>query len=197
MKKNRWQDYYARQAKKKGWLARSIFKLEEIDSKYHLFQKGSRVLDLGCYPGSWSQYVLTRVGPKGEVIGLDLKEPESLKAPNFRFYKFDVLAVDIDWLVSQLGKVNAVLSDLAPSTSGIRAVDAARSIELADRALKIALAIVAPSGSFLCKVFESEDLREFRSKVSRCFRTTTAIRPKAVRKGSREIYVIGKKRINS
>ncbi|HDM09496.1 MAG TPA: RlmE family RNA methyltransferase [Desulfobacteraceae bacterium] len=194
MKKNRWQDHYARQAKEKGWLARSIFKLQEIDNRYHLIQRGHRVLDLGCHPGSWSQYALKKIGAKGELIGIDLKEPESLRAPNFRFYQLDILTIDTNWLVSQLGQVNVVLSDLAPRTSGIRSADTARSMELAERALEISLSVLTANGSFLCKVFESEELRAFRSEISRCFSITKAFRPKAVRKGSREIYVMGRKR---
>ncbi|RLB39273.1 MAG: 50S rRNA methyltransferase [Deltaproteobacteria bacterium] len=197
MKKDRWQDHYARQAKEKGWLARSVFKLEEIDTKYHLIRPRSRVLDLGCYPGSWSQYALSKVGPRGEVIGIDLVKPEQLKASNFRFYQADVLTLEADQLKSLVGQVNTVLSDLAPRTSGIKEADAARSMELAEKALEIALSLLIVNGSFLCKVFECQELEELRSRISQLFRASKAIRPKAVRKGSREIYLVGRKRIIS
>ena len=73
-KTDRWEDHYTRQAKRENWLARSVYKLEEIDTRFKLIGRGQRLLDLGCYPGSWSQYALRRVGPKGEVVGLDLQD---------------------------------------------------------------------------------------------------------------------------
>ena len=88
---NRWEDHYARRARQEKWLARSVYKLEEIDRKFGLLRPGQRLLDLGCYPGSWSQYCTRRVGPKGDVVGLDLKAPEKFSAPNFRFIQADVL----------------------------------------------------------------------------------------------------------
>ena len=194
MKKNRWQDYYAREAKKKGWLARSVFKLEELDSKYQLLHQGDKVLDLGCYPGSWTQYSLKRIGSKGEVIGIDLNEPELPKASRFRFIKADVLKIDLEQLDTLIGRVNVVLSDLAPRTTGVKSADAARSLELAHRALEIALRVLVRNGAFVCKVFEGHGLQEFRSETSRYFTTLKALRPKAVRKGSREIYLIAKGR---
>jgi len=197
MKKNRWQDHYALQAKKKGWLARSIFKLEELDSKYHLLHQGDRVLDLGCYPGSWIQYSLKKVGSKGEVIGIDLNKPKSLNAPNFRFVKADVLKVPLEWLDTHIGRVNVVLSDLAPRTTGVKSADAARSMELAQRAFEIASRLLERNGAFVCKVFEGQGLQEFRSEISGHFTTIRAIRPKAVRKGSREIYLIAQGKIFS
>ena len=196
-KKNKWQDHYTRKAKEQGWLARSIFKLQELDAKYHFLHKGDRVLDLGCCPGSWTQYSLKKVGPGGSVVGLDLEQPKSLAGPNFRFVKADILDIDARWLEAQVGIVDIVLSDLAPRTTGIKSTDAMRSAELAQKALEIALRLLKVGGTFVCKVFESQELGNFRAKMSRHFGVVRAVRPKAVRKGSREIYIIGQKRILS
>ena len=195
MRRNRWQDHYALQAKQEGWRARSVFKLAEIDSRYRLLRPGDRVLDLGCYPGSWSQYCLKKVGAKGKVVGLDLTQPESLNGTNFEFIKADVLRVDLNWLREQIGPMNIVLSDLAPRTTGVKSTDSARSMELARRAFEISLCLLQHKGAFVCKVFEGQDLKGFRSEISKNFTTLRAIRPKAVRKGSREIYLIAQGRI--
>ena len=156
VKKSKWDDHYALRARKEHWLARSVYKLEEIDRKYRLIRPRDRVLDLGCYPGSWSQYCLKKVGPKGEVVGMDLKAPELLSAPNFTFLKADILDLDIEWLIHEIGPRDAILSDLAPQTSGIGVTDAARSLHLAEGAFRIALAVLRRGGNFLCKVFEGE-----------------------------------------
>jgi len=172
-----------------------VFKLAEIDARYRLVRPGNRVLDLGCYPGSWSQYCIKKVGPKGKVVGLDLAQPESLNGANFQFIKADILKIDPSWLREQIGPMNIVLSDLAPRTTGVRFTDVARSMELARRAFEICLYLLQPRGAFVCKVFEGQGLKEFKSKISKNFAAARAIRPKAVRKGSREIYLVAQGRI--
>ena len=191
VKKSKWDDHYALRARKEHWLARSVYKLEEIDRKYRLIRPRDRVLDLGCYPGSWSQYCLKKVGPKGEVVGMDLKAPELLSAPNFTFLKADILDLDIEWLIHEIGPRDAILSDLAPQTSGIGVTDAARSLHLAEGAFRIALAVLRRGGNFLCKVFEGEDLKTFRKEVLQKFGQGRTVRPAAVRKASREVYLLG------
>lgn len=188
---NRWDDHFAHRARKEQWLARSVYKLEEIDKKHKLIRPGDGILDLGCYPGSWSQYCLKKVGPKGTVVGMDLKEPHRLSAPNFRFIRADILTVDIESLGDVIGPRDGVLSDLAPQTSGIGVTDAARSLRLAQGALRIALAVLKKGGNFLCKVFEGEDLYVFRNDVLQRFTQGRTVRPAAVRKASREVYILG------
>ena len=141
-KGNRWKDYYAEKARGEKWLARSVYKLEEIDRKHGIIRKGSHILDLGCYPGSWSQYCLKKAGIRGRVVGLDLKRPDRLIAPQFRFLEADILQLRADWLRQEAGEFDAVISDLAPSTTGIRIIDTRRSLELAERALEIALSLI-------------------------------------------------------
>ena len=186
-----WKDHYTDRAREERWLARSIYKLEEIDRKYSLIGKGSRLLDLGCYPGSWSQYSLEKVGPRGEVVGVDLREPERFSAPNFRFIKADVLTLNIEWLAKEIGFRDTVISDLAPQTTGIKVADTSRSMKLAKKALEISLALLKEKGHFLSKVFEGEDLKAFRNEVKNRFDQMRLIRPSAVRRGSKEIYLLG------
>ena len=191
IKGKRWEDHYTRRARAEKWLARSVYKLEEIDKKFKLIDKGYRLLDLGCYPGSWSQYCIKRVGPQGDVTGLDIKRPERLSAPNFRFIKADIFRLDPAWLLGETGLRDTVISDLAPQTTGIKLVDTRRSIELATRSLEIAIVMLNNKGNFLCKAFEGEGLKIFRDAFSGHFDRIRLIRPSAVRKGSREIYLLG------
>ncbi|MGM0427475.1 MAG: SAM-dependent methyltransferase [Thermodesulfobacteriota bacterium] len=191
MKPNRWDDYYARKAREEKWLARSVYKLQEIDRKFKLIHNGDQVLDLGCYPGSWSQYSLRKVGPKGEVIGIDQNPPQHLLAPGFRFIQADVFTADLEWFSAEISLRDVVLSDLAPPTTGIRIRDESRSLVLARRALEIARALLKPKGRFLCKIFEGEDLAWFKQELSSDFRVIRSFRPKATRKKSREVYLVG------
>ena len=102
MSRTSWEDHFTRRARDEKWLARSVYKLEEIDRRYRLINTGQRILDLGCYPGSWSQYCTRRVGPQGEVVGVDLKRPDRFDAPNFKFLHADVLNLDLDQLKKDL-----------------------------------------------------------------------------------------------
>ena len=189
-KANAWEDHYTRRAREEHWLARSVYKLEEIDRKVHLIRAGDRVLDLGCYPGSWSQYSVAKVGPKGEVVGVDLKKPDRFCSPGFRFIQADVLSLDVEWLRKEVGPRQLVISDLAPATSGISVTDTSRSMELAQRALVLALAVLKKGGHFLCKVFEGSEVKAFRTELAAHFAKVQTLRPSAVRKASKEIYLL-------
>jgi 23S rRNA (uridine2552-2'-O)-methyltransferase len=193
-KTNTWEDHYTRRAREERWLARSIYKLEEIDRKVRLIRPGDRILDLGCYPGSWSQYSVVKVGPTGEVVGVDLKKPERFSSPRFKFIEADVLSLDVQWLREEIGARELVISDLAPATSGIAVTDTSRSMELARRALEIALAVLKKGGHFLCKVFEGQEVKAFRTELAEHFARVQTLRPSAVRKASREIYLLAMNR---
>ncbi|RLB19805.1 MAG: 50S rRNA methyltransferase [Deltaproteobacteria bacterium] len=192
MKRNQWEDHYTRQARKERWLARSVYKLQEIDQKFRIFARGNHVLDLGCYPGSWSQYALLKIKPGGLVTGIDLKVPDHLSDPRFRFLKADILLLDPESLEDAGCPLKVVMSDLAPRTTGIKEVDAARSMDLVRKASEIASSVLCPGGRFICKVFEGEDFRGFRDEVALRYKEVRIFRTGATRKKSREIYLIAK-----
>ncbi len=196
-KGNKWDDHYARRARKEKWPARSVYKLEEIDRRFKLIPRGARLLDLGCSPGSWTQYALKKAGPQGHVAGVDLNVPGLPQAENFLFIQADILTIDPDRLLLEIGERDLVISDLAPGTTGVKSADAARSAELVRSALGIARVLLRPGGHFLCKVFEGEDAQDLRKEIKEAFEKIRSIRPKAVRKGSREIYLLATDMRNS
>lgn len=191
MKSNRWDDHYTEKARKEKWLARSVYKLQEIDRKFKLIHKGDRVLDLGCFPGSWSQYAIRKVGEQGDVVGIDLHTPKAFSPPHFRCIKGDMETLEVKWLAEEIQPRDVVLSDLAPPTTGIRDTDAARSLALAEKAASVARALLKNRGHFVCKIFEGEDLKSFKSNISSSFKQVRLFRPKATRKRSREVYLVG------
>jgi len=190
-KHNRWQDHYTRRAKKERFPARSVYKLKEMQQKYSLIKKGDKVLDLGCAPGSWLLYAANLTGNKGEVVGIDLK-PVSERVPSHvRIYRSDILSMD-DELFKLTGKAfNVVLSDMAPSTTGSRHVDSARSFNLCHAALSIAQETLVSGGSFVCKIFHGEDFKKFSDAVKQGFDRHKIFKPQSSRKASKEIYIIG------
>jgi len=187
-KQKPWQDHYSQQAKRERYPARSVYKLEEIQKKHRPIKKGDKVLDLGCAPGSWLLYTAKLTGPKGRVIGVDLKPVSIQASPCINIIAADVFTLD----VTSLGKdFNVVLSDMAPATTGHKTVDAARSYNLCEAALKIAQDILLPSGSFVCKIFQGPDFNPFLDDVRAGFKKLKIFKPQSSRKASKEIYVIG------
>lgn len=184
-------DRFHQKAKKEGFLARAVFKLEEIDQQFKLFKPGQRVLDLGCAPGSWLQYARTRVGDKGVLVGLD-RAPLRGDVGRARIEVGDVLTIDPKILLGELPAFDVVLSDMAPDTSGVRSMDQARSEALFERALEIAMMTLAPGGSFVGKLFQGPEFKKLIEDVRSKFDVAKTAKPSSSRQISIEQYVIGK-----
>ncbi len=190
-KKNPWEDHYTQKARKDHFPARSVFKLQEIQQKVNLIQKGNSVLDLGCSPGSWLMLAATLTGPAGNVIGIDLK-PVTVSLPSHvRVFIADMLALP-DEISDAIGReFHVVISDMAPSTTGSKSVDATRSFDLSQAALTTAQNRLLPGGAFVCKIFQGEDFNQFIQRIKSLFNLHRIFKPQSSRKASREIYIIG------
>ncbi|MFH1262239.1 MAG: RlmE family RNA methyltransferase [Pseudomonadota bacterium] len=183
-------DSYYRKAKTEGFAARSVFKLEELDRKYKLFRAGQKILDLGAAPGSWMQYVSERVGEKGLVVAIDRNPLRTQVPANCRVLQADVLAVSSTELKEEFGSFDGLISDLAPQTTGDHEGDHARSVELCRCAFALANDLLVPGGSFVCKMYQGEESKEFLVSLQRSFQTAKIQKPKASRAESREIFFV-------
>ena len=192
-KHQRWTDHYSERAKKERYPARSVFKLKEAQKKFRLIRKGDRVLDLGCSPGSWLLYAAELTGKRGRVLGIDLKAIRIKLPPQTETLTADILTIDRAWLDErELGnRFNVVLSDMAPATSGNKGLDAARSFQLCQAALSIAEMVLKPGGSFICKIFQGEEFKEFADNVRNRFKHHKIFKPRSSRKESKEIFIVG------
>ena len=189
------QDYYFKKAKKENYPARSVYKLEEAQNKFHFIKRGDRVLDFGCFPGSWSIYAAKIVGPQGLVVGVDLQKANKIslaKAAEIIWFCDDIMSDDIVGKMQEVRKTfDIVLSDMAPQTSGNKWVDQQQSLNLARRVLELAASLLGNGGNFYVKVFEGEDFREFVDRVRKNFKTVKIVKPKSSRNESREVFVLG------
>jgi len=195
LKKNIWKDHYFHKAKKESFPARSVYKLQEIQRKYRIIKKGARIIDLGCFPGSWLLYVAELAGNKGKIVGIDIK-PVTVKIPSHvRVFRTDILsdAMNDDTQLQQIFKngFNVVLSDMGPDTTGNKNVDNTKSYNLCQAALQIANKTLMPGGAFVCKIFQGDDFTKFLGAVKSSFRQSRIFKPQSSRKSSREIYIIG------
>jgi 23S rRNA (uridine2552-2'-O)-methyltransferase len=187
-------DFYSQKARQEHYRARSVYKLQEIHHRYRIFKKGNQVLDLGCAPGSWAQFALKEVGPKGWVVGVDISPVPPFPEKNFEQFTVDVFCWNPAQHNPPLTPFDVVLSDTAPSTTGIKIVDREQSYQLSLRALELAQILLKPGGRFVCKIFQGEDWGEFVKKVKKDFIKTAIFKPRATRKESVETYIIGLER---
>lgn len=186
-------DSFTKAAKAQGYPARSVFKLEEIDRRVRLLKSGQRVLDLGAAPGSWSMYAAKKIAPSGKLLAIDLSEIQGSLGPNAHIVQGDALSLANDAL-ALFAPYDVVLSDMAPSTSGSKVADQARSFELLMRAVEIAKALGAPGGSFVGKLFMSEDFIKAREALRALFGEVRTIKPEGTRASSVEVFLIGQGR---
>lgn len=188
------KDHYFKKAKKENFLARSVYKLDEIDQKYKVMKKGDTVADLGYHPGSWIQYTSKKIGEQGKVVGIDIK-PVNVKLTNLKnvslFEKsiFDVNVLE-DLGVDDLFDV--VISDMAPNTTGIRSVDQDRSLNLVEEVFRILPDFLKPGGHFVIKVFDSHQAQQFLKENQKLFKEFHKLKPKSTRSVSKEFFAIGK-----
>lgn len=186
-------DKWALRAREEGYVARSAYKLIDIDRRFHIFKKGYLVLDLGCAPGSWIQVAAEKIGSKGFIVGIDL-EPLKIKKPqNLFFIKKDIYDQDLIFKIRKIvkKKFDVVLSDLSPKTTGQKDIDQWKSHELALRVLDIIKTELKKGGKAVVKIFESPDTPEIIKLCKEIFKHVSLIKPEASTKGSKEAYIIG------
>lgn len=192
-------DPYVRLAQKEGYRARAAYKLKEIDETEKLIKPGQVIVDLGCTPGSWSQYVRNKLGGQpggginGTIIGLDMLPMEPIADVHFiqgDFREDEVLAKLEAVLDGR--KVDLVLSDMAPNLSGIALADAARVEHIIDLAIEFSRAHLKPGGALLVKCFNGRGYNEILGKFREEFRTVASKKPKASRDKSSEVFLLGR-----
>ncbi len=193
-------DPYVKLAQKEGYRARAAYKLKEIDETLHLIKPGYLVVDLGCAPGAWSQYVRRRLSPSGAaagalhgtIIGLDLLEMEPIEGVQFiqgDFREDAVLAQLQQALDSRLADV--VVSDMAPNLSGIASVDAAGVEHLIELAINFCQHHLKPQGALVAKVFHGPAYNAVVQAFKAAFKQVKVIKPKASRDRSSETFLVG------
>ncbi|MBF0300800.1 MAG: RlmE family RNA methyltransferase [Oligoflexia bacterium] len=197
------KDHYYKKAKEESYLARSIYKLDEINVKYAIIKTNDFVIDFGYYPGSWVQYCAKIVGDEGMIVGVDIQEINT-KLKNLQ--NVLLLKKDIDQLntiadlctentkinINCANKFDVVLSDMAPKTTGIKMVDQENSLNLVRKVFDLLPIFLKVKGNIAIKIFEGGDGQNFLKEQKCKFEDFNYLRPKSTRSCSKEIFAIGK-----
>ena len=191
-------DPYVKRAQLEGFRGRAAFKILELNEKYNFLIPGSKVVDLGCAPGGWSQVAVDLVnalGVKknvkiGSVIGIDLQEVEVL--PGAKFYQIDFMANDADLEVKNIleGKANVVMSDMAASSSGHKKTDHLRIMALCETAAYFAFDVLEEGGTFVAKVLAGGAESDLQTLLKQKFTKVYNVKPPSSRSDSSEKFVV-------
>ncbi len=185
-------DSYTLKARKEGYPARSIYKLEEIQNKFNIITKNSKVLDVGAAPGSWTLYLHRKiVGKNGSIVAIDLN-PLGLKniPNNVTFIQGDAFSDKNKELIASYGPYDAIVSDAAPMTTGIKSVDTSRSEWLCEQVFYLSLKHLNKGGNLVVKIFQGGGSQPLMQEMRKYFKKVKAFKPKACRKDSFETYMI-------
>ena len=190
--KNRKKDHFYQLAQKNDLISRAYYKLEEIDKRHQIIKKSSKVLDIGCCPGGWSQYVLNKRGNQS-VVGVDILPIEKKFNDNFIFYNFDLNEFEkiSEVFISKNYCFDVIISDIAPNTSGNQFLDQANSYNLSFLSFQFIKSFLKKGGFFLVKNFQGEDTEQLFKEIKFQFNKAMYVKPNASDKKSKEIYILG------
>lgn len=186
-------DHWVKEANRLGYRSRAAFKLLELAERDKLFRPGMSVVDLGSSPGSWSQVLHEKLGPKARIVAIDLLPMAPIHGVTFirdDFREDEGLAAVEAALEGR--RVDLVVSDLAPNLSGVDSADQARSVHLGEVALEFAQKWLQPGGDLVVKAFQGQGFPEFQRAVHEHFEKVYVRKPKASRDRSREVYLVAK-----
>ena len=192
-KSNSWKikqhrDQFFKKSKTLGYRSRASFKLIELNKKYKFLKKNTNLLDLGSYPGGWSQ-VASQIIKVGRIMSIDIKNMEPIK--NVQFFKGDILSEETKSVVIRYFKSNldVILSDMAADTTGNKSLDSIRTNQLCADVINFSKETLKPKGVLVSKIFMGEDFLEVKNLAKSTFNKVNFFKPKSSRKESKETYL--------
>ena len=192
-KSNTWKikqhrDQFFKKSKTLGYRSRSAFKLIELNKKYKFIKKNTRLLDIGAYPGGWSQ-VSSKIITVGKILSVDIKKMDQLK--NVSFLQCDFLEENTKEKILKFfrEKLDVVISDMAADTTGNKSLDCIRTNQLCADVIEFASKILKPNGVLVSKLFMGEDFLEVKELAKSKFKKVEFFKPESSRNESKETYL--------
>lgn len=193
------KDIFVQEAQKKNYRSRSALKLLQIQEKYKFLKPQEKVLDLGCAPGGWCQVVQEILSKKQkkillhQIVGVDIQKMVPISGVTF--LQEDILKIDLLEHLHAMAPsgFHVVLSDIAPASSGMKKLDAARGVALLESVIDVMKRFLKTQGTFVVKIFHGYEGRYFFDMLKKIFGSVHYAKPAASRKDSGEIYLIAEK----
>jgi cell division protein FtsJ len=192
-KSNSWKikqhrDQFFKKSKTLGYRSRASFKLIELNKKYKFIKKNTNLLDLGSFPGGWSQ-VASQIITSGKIMAIDIKEMEPIK--NVRFLKGDILEkITKNEVLNYFNSnLDIIVSDMAADTTGSKSLDSIRTNQLCEDIINFSKDTLKPKGVLVSKVFMGEDFIEVKNLAKSVFKKVNFFKPESSRKESKETYL--------
>lgn len=185
-------DPFVKQRDQHGYRSRAAYKLLELARKDQLMRPGAAVLDLGAAPGGWTQVAVELAGPRGRVVAMDILDMEPIPGATFILGDCREAAMQAQVIAAVGGKLDLVMSDMAPNITGLKDVDEAGMVELAEITLDLADELLRPGGGLLIKLFQFADTELLVKRIKASFGHVARRKPEASRAESREFYVVAK-----
>jgi len=185
------RDPWRREARSKGYRARSAYKLKQIQDKFGIIRKGDSVLDVGCHPGGWTQVAVEEVGENGFVLGVDILSTSPIEGASIIIGDISENST-LEEISNLLGdrNINTVISDISPKLTGRYDTDQAISLELSTLVMDKAMLILTPGGNFVTKIFQGTGIEGLMKAAKQRFSNVQRYAPTASRKSSSETYLI-------
>jgi 23S rRNA (uridine2552-2'-O)-methyltransferase len=192
--KRQLNDPFIKKAKIEGYRSRAAYKLIEIDKKYRIFKKNSVIIDVGSSPGSWSEassQICRERKLSTRIIAIDLIKMQPIDGVEFILGSFKDIEVK-DQILKLLGesKVNIILNDMAPNSTGQKAVDHLKIMNLCEEVLGFSKSVLAKGGILVNKIFKGSQEQEFVKTLRKNFESINYFKPESSRKESNEIYIV-------
>ena len=186
-------DYYVNKSRQEGFRSRSSYKLIEIEKKFKIFSTCKNVLDLGCAPGGWLQVARIFSPNTTNIIGIDKLKIKKING--VQFIERDIFDEGLDEILNEIfkDKIDVLLSDMSPNSSGNKIIDHLRIISLVERVLEISKKILKPKGILISKIFQGGAQGELIKQMQTELNSIKYFKPKASRKESSETYLVAKK----
>ena len=187
------RDQFVKRARAEGYRGRAVYKLSEINEKYRLIRPQSVIVDLGCAPGSWCQYVSKTIPGSKQILGVDLLPMDPVE--NVRFIQGDFTSQEILAEIQEYLKdrnLDLVLSDMAPNITGIREIDQARAEQIQQSVIAFCDQNLKSGGHLLTKVFEGEAASYMKKQMAKRFKHVQPIKPLASRSESKELFLLAR-----
>ena len=192
-KSNSWKikqhrDQFFKKSKTLGYRSRASFKLIELNKKYKFLKRNTNLLDLGSFPGGWSQ-VASQIIRAGRIMSIDIKNMDPIK--DVRFFKGDILSNETKSAVIKYFKSNldVILSDMAADTTGNKSLDSIRTNQLCADVINFSKETLKPKGVLVSKIFMGEDFIEVKNLAKSTFNKVNFFKPESSRKESKETYL--------